>query len=94
MAICRDWVFDKPERPDPDPRRLVVCRTRQGAVEILTQQTPGSGREALTRIADELRYPSPDQVIAEGAELLVDVRRRHILVGTRRSLSQGFPSPV
>jgi hypothetical protein len=97
----------KPAQPDPEPTRLVVYRTRQGEVEflevnavtarlleILDQDTSGSGREALTRIADELRHPSPDQVIAGGADLLVDLRRRQILVGTRRSLSQGFPSPV
>jgi hypothetical protein len=97
----------KPERPDPEPTRLVVYRTRQGEVEflevnavtarlleILDQDTPGSGREALTRIAAELRHPSPDQVIARGAELMADLRRRQILVGTRGSLSQGFQSPV
>jgi hypothetical protein len=38
MAIYRDWVFNNPERSDPDPRRLVVCRTRQGAVEILPRK--------------------------------------------------------
>jgi len=94
MAIYRELVFSKPERPDPEPRRLVVYRTHQGAVEILNQDTPGSGRDALTRIAAELRHPSPDQVIARGAELMADLRRRQILVGTRRSLSQGFQSPV
>jgi len=94
MAIYRDWVFNKPERPDPEPRRLVDYRTHQGAVEILDQDTPGSGRDPLTRIAAELCHPSPGQVIAGGAELMADLHRRQILVGTRSSLSQGFQSPV
>jgi len=97
----------QPERPDPEPTRLVVYRTRQGEVEflevnavtarlleLLDQGASGSGRDALTRIAAELRHPSPDQVIAGGAELLADLRRRQILVGTRRSLSEGFRSAV
>lgn len=87
----------QPEAPPPDPTHLVVYRTREGQVEFLAinavtqrllqllQENPAAtGLETLTRIAEELQHPRPDQVIEAGRELLADLRRRDILLGTAR----------
>lgn len=43
-----------------------------------------TGRAALEQIAAELRHPAPDKVIAAGAAMLQDLRRRDVILGTRR----------
>lgn len=88
----------QPAAPDPEPTCLVVYRTRQGQVEFLEinavtqrllqllQEDPdATGLETLTRIAQELSHPRPEQVIEAGRQLCADLRRRNILLGTRRS---------
>jgi len=88
----------QPTTPPAEPTRLVVHRTRQGRVgflevnavtqrllQLLQDGPSRTGREALNCIADELRHPQPEQVVAAGQDLLADLRRRDILLGTRRS---------
>lgn len=89
----------RPRRPDPEPTRLVVCRTRDDAIRFLEVNAltarllelirPGrlSGAQALTRLARELHGKKSgrphEELIAQGAQLLVELRRRDILLGTR-----------
>jgi hypothetical protein len=88
----------QPEAPDPEPTHLVVYRNRRDEVEflkinvvtqrllqLLNEQDARTGLETLRAIAAELRHPQPDQVIAFGTQLLDDLRRRQILLGTRRN---------
>jgi len=86
----------QPREPDPQPSYLAVYRDRQDQVHFLEinattyrllellQENPGwRGRDALSAIADELQHPRPELVLQHGRELLHDLRRRNILIGTR-----------
>jgi hypothetical protein len=70
FAVHRIGPDFQPERPGPEPTRLVVYRTRQGGVEflevnavtarlldLLEQNDQTTGRDALTQIAAELCTP-------------------------------------
>lgn len=86
----------QPEKPGEQPTFLVVYRDRRDEVgfleinavtarllELLGDEADGaSGRELLTRIAEEIRHPKPETVIAGGREILEDLRRRDIVLGT------------
>jgi hypothetical protein len=56
--------------------------------------SPGAtltGRAALERIATELRHPAPEKVVAAGASMLRNLRRRDVILGTRRDDSAASP---
>lgn len=85
-----------PEQAGADLTHLVVYRTRQDKVEfleinavtqrliqLLKEYPEESGQDAVTRIAKELNHPQPDTVIAGGRQLLLDLRMRDIILGTR-----------
>lgn len=84
----------QPQTPGPQPTHLLVyldLDERVGFMELnavtqrlllMLQQQPGlSGREALSRIAREIGHQQPEQVISFGASLLVDLRRRGVIIG-------------
>lgn len=89
----------RPRRPEREPTRLVVCRAQDHTVRFLAVNAetarliqllqPGrwSGAQALARLARERHGrrggPSHEALIAQGAELLVQLRRGDILLGTR-----------
>jgi hypothetical protein len=87
----------QPAEPPSEPTHLVVYRTRQGQVEfleinavtqrllqILKEDPVPTGLEAVARIAAELRHPCPEQVVDAGRGLLLDLRRRDVVLGTKR----------
>lgn len=86
----------RPERPDPEPTRILVFRDRQDKVRFivlnavsarllaLLAQATGSGRDALDAIAGELRHPDPDAVIDAGLQVLEDLRRQGAILGSAR----------
>jgi len=95
----------QPSEPGEQPSRLVVYRDRQEQVcflevnavtqrllELMKEKADQSGLELLKRIADELKYPEPEQVVQTGLALLADLRRRDIILGTRPEDS-GVPRP-
>jgi len=97
FPVHRIGPAHQPQTPPAEPTRLVVYRSRQGLVEFLevnaatqrllqlVQDDPSaSGLQHLSRIAEELRHPRPSQVIGAGRELLADLRRRNVLLGSRR----------
>jgi uncharacterized protein len=75
---------------------LVVYRNRADDVKFmeinpitarllqLIEETPDAGAKLLQRIAEEIRHPQPQAVIAEGKEIFASLRRRDIILGTRR----------
>lgn len=88
----------QPESPGSEPTHLVVYRNRQDAVEflkinavtqrllqLLKERQDRTGQQVLEQIAQELRHPSPDQVIQFGASLLEDLRSRQVILGTSRA---------
>lgn len=87
----------RPHTPGEQPTHLVVYRDRSdevGFLEInavtqrllqLLQENPAwTGLHTVKRIAGELQHPQPDVVIEGGRQLLLDLRQRNILLGTRR----------
>ncbi|MGD8977323.1 MAG: putative DNA-binding domain-containing protein [Gammaproteobacteria bacterium] len=85
----------QPEDPPEQPTLLLVHRNLSGQVgfieinivtarllELLGEDSLGSGRAVLERIADEMSHPTPDAVIDGGAEILRQLREREVILGT------------
>jgi hypothetical protein len=88
----------QPDAPGEAPTHLVVYRNRAERVEfleinaitqrlltLLQEDHPRTGRQALAAIAAELSHPAPHRVVAAGARMLADLRRRDVILGTRRA---------
>lgn len=83
-----------PETPPDSPTCLLICRDRADRVRF-TELNPVSarlveclradgrrrGRDILRDIAEELRHPDPETVVAGGREIMEDFRRQEILLG-------------
>jgi hypothetical protein len=86
-----------PDRPGDSPTFLVVYRDRDYEVgfletnpvtkrllELLDEDAGETGETLLLRIARELNHPNPDIVIQGGAEILENMKRKDIILGTKR----------
>lgn len=90
--ISLEW---RPRRPEAT--HLLVYRDRDDAVQFaelnpvtarlleLLTTLELSGREACLAIAGELAHPDPQAVLAFGADILADLRRQEIILGTHRN---------
>jgi hypothetical protein len=87
---------NQPQEPPAEITYLIVYRNRAERVEfletnavtkrllqLLGEGEQRSGRGQLGQIASELDHPSPEQIIAFGADLLEDHRARGIILGSR-----------
>lgn len=87
----------RPQEPGAQATFLVVYRDpadRVGFIEInavtarllklIDAAAAPSGREMLERIAAEISHPNPDVVVNGGAEILGNLRRHHVLLGTAK----------
>ena len=85
-----------PEQQPAEPTQLVVYRDRQDNVhflqinvvtqrllQLLKENPERTGLDALKTIAGELAHPDPQAVVTGGRELLDDLRRRNVILGTR-----------
>ena len=85
-----------PDAPPAEPTHLVVYRDRRDGVhflqinavtqrllQLLKEDPECTGLEVLNSIVDEMAHPQPDVVITAGRELLDDLRRRNVVIGTR-----------
>lgn len=85
-----------PREAPPEPTHLVVYRDRtddvrflqinavtQRLLQLLKENPLHTGLDVLNTIAAELAHPDPDKVITAGRELLDDLRRRNVILGTR-----------
>ncbi|MGB5832869.1 MAG: putative DNA-binding domain-containing protein [Thiohalocapsa sp.] len=92
----------QPAEPSPQPTHLVVYRNRQDRVEfleinavtqrllqLLQENPPRTGLQTLTAIGEELEHPDPAQVVAAGQQLMLDLRARQVIVGTRYQTPPG-----
>ena len=78
----------------PQPTHLVVYRAADDSVRFceinpvtarllaLLAATPTSGRDAIARIGAELNHPNPADLLDFGHQLLADLRRQGILLGS------------
>lgn len=81
----------QPKSPPDSPSFLLVYRDRTDSVEFmlsnavtvrlikLLQNNTSSGREVLKRLAIELQYPHPEQLLSFGIDLLGQLFERDIL---------------
>lgn len=86
----------QPRAPGPAPTHLVVYRDRDDEVRfmeinavtarLLALMAAGrsTGRQLLRRIADEMNHPQPQAVLSQGAAILVSLRERGIILGTKK----------
>ena len=85
-----------PREPGEQPTQLLVYRDRADGVhfleitpvtwrllELLKEKPSFSGLEILKQIATELGHADPQAVITAGTRLLVDLRERNVLLGSR-----------
>lgn len=81
--------------PEPAPTSLVIYRDQDEQVHFLEinqvtqhllllidQQPRASGRQLLEQIAAELQHPDTTTVLHHGAELLLDLRVRNVVLGS------------
>lgn len=86
----------RPDTPPDQPTDLLVYRNREyrvrfmalnpvsmRLVQLLQENRDQPGLAILKRIAEELKHPDPDKVIAGGRKLLADLVERDIILGTR-----------
>jgi hypothetical protein len=86
----------QPMEPPPEATHLLVYRDRRDCVKFMLlndvtrlllqrlQESPGvTGTEQLLGVAQDIRHPEPQQVVAAGAKVLEDLRQRDVLLGTR-----------
>lgn len=78
----------------PRPTHLLVYRDGDDAVRFsevspvtarliaLLAAAPATGRQAIARIAAELQHPDPSQLLGFGRELLADLQRQGIILGS------------
>ncbi len=96
FAVHRIGPDYRPDEPDQQPSHLVVYRNRrdqvefleinavtQRLIELLKENPHWTGQDTLNRIAEELNHPHPEVVIQAGRDLLLQLRERDILIGTR-----------
>lgn len=87
----------QPEERGEQPTFLVVYRRRNDSVgfteinavtarllECIQLNLTETGRELMTRIATEIGHADPEQVIAGGMEILDNLKKQDIILGTRR----------
>jgi hypothetical protein len=95
FPVHRIGPDDLPAEPPSSPTYLVVYRDRHDKVgfleinpvthallEALDNDPALSGLAALESIAAVLNHPNPSTVVEAGTDLLHDLRRREILLGT------------
>lgn len=86
----------QPREPGGETTHLVVYRDREDRVRflelnpvsarllaLLKENDGRSGLQCLEAIAEELAHPQPETVIEGGRQVLEDLKRRDVLLGTR-----------
>jgi hypothetical protein len=92
----------QPAQPPREATHLLVYRDRRDTVRFMQlndvtrlllqqlQESPElSGREQLRLVAESIRHPDPQRVIDAGAEVLEDLRKRDILLGSLPAAAAG-----
>ena len=85
-----------PESAPPQATHLVVYRDRKDKVrfleinaasqrllQLLREDASSSGETLLEQIAGEMDHPDPAAVRQGGRQLLLELRERNVIIGTR-----------
>ncbi len=85
----------RPERPDDEPTRLVVCRNRDDEINFtllnpvtdllldeIARRPQRSGREQVEEVARRLQLSDLDAALEGGAQALSKMRERDVILGT------------
>lgn len=88
----------RPTHAPEQPTHIVVYRDRHDRIgflkvnpvsmrllNLLEGDEPLSGRQAIDRIAHELRHPNPEAVLEGGRAALEELRSHGVILGTRRT---------
>lgn len=88
----------QPDEPPGQGTHLLVYRDRRYDVKfmklnevsrllllLLKEDQGKTGLELLEQVAQAIQHPQPELVMKSGTELMEDLRRRDILLGTRRA---------
>lgn len=88
----------RPVEPPELPTHLLVYRNRSDTVKfmllnavsqlmlaLLRERSGLTGRQLLELTAGQISHSSPASVIEHGLQLLEDLRRRNVILGTRRT---------
>jgi hypothetical protein len=70
---------------DDDVEFMQINTVTQRLLQLLQENLRWTGRQAVTRIVDELHHPRPEMVLEAGRQLLEDLRARNIILGARSS---------
>ena len=62
---------------------LQINAVTQRMLQLLKENPQHSGLDVLKTIAAELAHPDPDSVVDAGRDLLEDLRKRNVILGTR-----------
>lgn len=87
----------QPDEPGEQPTFLIVYRDLEDSVgfieanpvtaklvALLQENDTKTGRELLESIAEEMQHPNPDAVIQGGADILENLRRHDVVLGTKQ----------
>jgi len=87
----------QPAEPPQEATFLVVYRNMDEKVgflkinavtarlmELMQDNSSRSGEQLLRKVAEEINHPHPDTVVQGGAEIMENLRRHDIILGTRR----------
>lgn len=94
-----------PKVPPESPTYILACRRADMAIRfleinamtarlvaLLQEGTPASGRGAVAALAEECGLSGPEALLGHAGELLADLRRQGVILGTRlRSGQQHAP---
>ncbi len=88
----------QPTEPPQEPTFLVVYRDMDEKVgflkinavtarlmELMQDNSSRSGDQLLRKVAEEINHPQLDTVVQGGAEIMENLRRHDIVLGTKRS---------
>jgi hypothetical protein len=83
--------------PPDEPTHILVYRDPEERVkfmqlnnisrlllELIQAEGKATGLELLTQVADTIGHPDPERVIAGGANLLMELKEKGVILGTRR----------
>jgi len=87
----------QPAQPPGEPTHILVYRNLAGGVkfmklnpvsrllfELMREDRNATGMDLLKTIAKTIDHPDPERVITAGTQLLSDLKRKNVLLGTRR----------